>query len=72
MSGKLINDKNKCFKDLSELEALIPKKTSDLTNDSDFTTKAYVDEKTNETNAYVNEKIGEINTLLDTINGEVV
>lgn len=39
----------------------IPTKTSDLTNDSDFTTKTYVD-----------GLIGEIDTALDTINGESV
>ena len=39
----------------------IPSKTSDLTNDSDFTTKSYVD-----------GLVGDINTALDTINGEVI
>ena len=44
-----------------EVNSLIPTKTSDLTNDSDYTTKTYVD-----------GLIGNINTALDTINGEVV
>lgn len=39
----------------------IPTKTSDLTNDSDFTTKAYVD-----------GLVGDIDTALDLINGEVI
>ena len=39
----------------------IPTKTSDLTNDSDFTTKAYVD-----------GLVGDIGTILDNINGEVI
>ena len=39
----------------------IPTKTSDLTNDSDFTTKAYVD-----------GLVGDIDTALDLINGESV
>ncbi len=39
----------------------IPAKTSDLTNDSDFTTKAYVD-----------GLVGDINSVLDAINGEVI
>ena len=39
----------------------IPTKTSDLTNDSDYTTKTYVD-----------GLVGDINTALDAINGEVV
>jgi hypothetical protein len=39
----------------------IPTKTSDLTNDSDFTTKSYVD-----------SLVGDINTALDSINGEVI
>ena len=39
----------------------IPTKTSDLINDSDFTTKTYVD-----------NIVGDINTALDTINGEVI
>lgn len=39
----------------------IPSKTSDLTNDSDYTTKTYVD-----------GLVGNINTALDTINGEVI
>lgn len=38
----------------------IPTKTSDITNDSDFTTKTYVD-----------NLIGDINTALNTILGEV-
>ena len=39
----------------------IPTKTSDLTNDSNFTTKTYVD-----------NLIGDINNAIDLINGEVV
>lgn len=39
----------------------LPTKTSDLTNDSDFTTKAYVD-----------GLIGDINNALDLINGESI
>lgn len=39
----------------------IPTKTSNLTNDSDFTTKAYVD-----------GLVGDIDTALDLINGEVI
>lgn len=39
----------------------IPTKTSDLTNDSDFTTKTYVD-----------GLVGDIDTALDLINGEVI
>lgn len=44
-----------------EVNSLIPTKTSDLTNDSNFITKSYVD-----------GLVGDINTALDTINGEVV
>lgn len=39
----------------------IPTKTSDLTNDSDFTTKAYVD-----------GLVGDIGEVLDTIQGEII
>lgn len=39
----------------------IPTKTSDLNNDSDYTTKAYVD-----------GLVGNINAVLDAINGEVI
>lgn len=39
----------------------LPTKTSDLTNDSNFTTKTYVD-----------GLVGDINTALDTINNEVI
>lgn len=39
----------------------IPTKTSDLTNDSNFITKSYVD-----------GLVGNINTALDTINGEII
>lgn len=39
----------------------IPTKTSDLTNDSGFTTKTYVD-----------DLVGDIDTALDLINGEVI
>lgn len=39
----------------------IPTKTSDLNNDSDYTTKAYVD-----------GLVGDINAVLDAINGEVI
>lgn len=39
----------------------VPTKTSDLTNDSDFTTKTYVD-----------TLVGDIESALDQINGEVV
>lgn len=39
----------------------VPTKTSDLTNDSDFTTKTYVD-----------TLVGDIDSVLDQINGEVV
>ena len=48
------------YNDLSDKPS-IPSKTSDLQNDSDFTTKAYVD-----------SLVGDINTALDTINGEVI
>ena len=40
------------------LQPTIPKKTSDLTNDSDFTTKTYVD-----------GLVGDINTALESILG---
>lgn len=43
------------------LESEIPTKTSQLINDSDFTTKSYVD-----------GIVGDINAALDLINGEVV
>lgn len=43
------------------LENKIPTKTSQLINDSDFTTKSYVD-----------GIVGDINAALDLINGEVV
>lgn len=39
----------------------LPTKTSDLTNDSNYTTKTYVD-----------NLVGDINTALDTINNEVI
>lgn len=39
----------------------IPTKTSEITNDSDYTTKAYVD-----------GLVGNINAVLDAINGEVI
>jgi hypothetical protein len=44
-----------------EVNSLIPTKTSDLTNDSNFITKSYVD-----------GLVGNINTALDTINGEII
>ena len=46
---------------VNTLEEKIPTKTSQLINDSDFTTKSYVD-----------EIVGDINAALDLINGEVV
>lgn len=46
---------------VNTLEEKIPTKTSQLINDSDFTTKSYVD-----------EIVGNINAALDLINGEVV
>lgn len=61
----LINSVNINLSNLSAkvdtLEDKIPTKTSDLINDSDFTTKSYVD-----------EIVGNINAALDLINGEVV
>ena len=61
----LINSVNINLSNLSAkvdtLEDKIPTKTSDLINDSDFTTKSYVD-----------EIVGDINAALDLINGEVV
>lgn len=40
------------------LKSELPTKTSELTNDSDYTTKAYVD-----------EQIGDVNTILESILG---
>ena len=51
---------SKSYNDLTD-KPTIPTNTSELTNDSDFTTTAYVD-----------EQIGDIATILDSINGEVV
>ncbi len=44
-----------------EVNNLLPTNLSDLTNDSDFTTKTYVD-----------GLVGDINTALDSISGEVI
>lgn len=51
---------SKNYNDLTN-KPTIPTKTSDLTNDSGFTTTAYVD-----------SQIGDISSILDAINGEVV
>ena len=56
-----ITQTNKLDYSLIDNTPTIPSKTSDLTNDSDFTTKIYVD-----------GLVGDINTALDTINGEVI
>lgn len=56
-----ITQTNKLDYSLIDNTPTIPSKTSDLTNDSDFTTKTYVD-----------NIVGDINTALDTINGEVI
>lgn len=57
------NNKSDFSGDYNDLrnKPTIPSKTSDLTNDSDFTTKTYVD-----------GLVGDINTALDSINGEVI
>lgn len=51
---------SKSYNDLTD-KPTIPTNTSDLTNDSGFTTTAYVD-----------NQIGDISSILDAINGEVV
>lgn len=56
-----ITQTNKLDYSLIDNAPTIPSKTSDLTNDSDFTTKTYVD-----------GLVGNIATALDLINGEVV
>lgn len=52
--------KSGSYNDLGD-KPTIPTKTSELTNNSDFVTKTYVD-----------SQLGDISSLLDTINGEEI
>ena len=63
LSGKqnTIDSSHKLDYSLISNTPTIPTKTSQLINDSDFTTKTYVD-----------SLVGDINSALDTINGEVI